>query len=459
MSVLPPDVPLIDSPLPDWAAGLSDDALHSLHKFQGWGGLWTLAHKIAGLLFYYPLVMAYVWMIGAIIFYLRWEMGRGDGSNGVKLASTPPVTIMVPCYNEGPNVRETIEYAVRQDYPDFEVIAINDGSKDDTLAILHDLAVEFPRLRVINLASNQGKAMGLRAATLLSRGEIVIGIDGDSLLDKNATAWMVRHFLHNARVGAVTGNPRVRNRSTLLGRIQVGEFSAIVGMIKRAQRTYGRIFTVSGVITAFRKSALHDVGYWSPDMVTEDIDISWKLQLAGWTIRYEPNALCWVLMPETLKGLWKQRVRWAQGGAEVMLRYSREIMRWKSRRMWLLYFEYLTSVFWSVLILLSVFVLFDRIAGFHLGQGWQRLLPRWTSVLLSVTCLLQFGTSLAIDSRYERAAGTGGTARYYYWIVWYPLVYWMIGVGTALAGLYKAVTKKRGARAVWVTVDRGVRAS
>jgi biofilm PGA synthesis N-glycosyltransferase PgaC len=160
-----------------------------------------------------------------------------------------------------------------------------------------------------------------------------------------------------------------------------------------------------------------------------------------------------------LKGLWKQRVRWAQGGAEVMLRYSREIMAWKSRRMWLLYFEYLTSIVWSALMLLSVFVLFDRLAGFHLGQGWERLLPRWTSVLLSVTCLLQFGTSLAIDSRYERSAGTGGTARYYYWIVWYPLVYWMIGVGTSLAGLYKALTKKRGSRAVWVTVDRGVRAS
>ena len=101
-------------------------------------------------------------------------------------------------------------------------------------------------------------------------------------------------FVDNPNVGAVTGNPRIRNRSTLLGRIQVGEFSAIVGMIKRAQRSYGQVFTVSGVIAAFRKSALHDVGYWSNDMVTEDIDISWKLQLAGWSIYFEPNALCWV---------------------------------------------------------------------------------------------------------------------------------------------------------------------
>ncbi len=443
-----------DPEIPDWAEGLSDEAVRTLHEFEGWGGLRHLAHTVADLLFYYPLLMSYVWIIGAIIFYVRWEAGRARVGDPPKLASYPPVTIMIPCYNEGDNVRETVAYALAQDYPDFEVIAVNDGSKDDTLAILCELAAANPRLRVINLASNQGKAMGLRAATLLSRGEIVIGIDGDSLLAPEATRWMVRHFLHNPRVGAVTGNPRVRNRSTLIGRIQVGEFSAIVGMIKRAQRTYGRIFTVSGVIAAFRKAALHDVGYWSPDMVTEDIDISWKLQLAGWTIRFEPNALCWVLMPETLKGLWKQRVRWAQGGAEVMLRYSSAIMGWRARRMWPLYFEYLTSVAWSLLIIAAAAVLVFRGFGIHTGTHWVNFLPRWTSVLLTVTCLLQFATSLFIDSRYERGNGVG---RYYYWIVWYPLVYWMIGVGTGLTGLYKAITKKQGVRAVWVTLDRGVR--
>lgn len=445
-----------DPDIPNWAEGLSDTALRTLHEFEGWGGLRHLARTVADLLFYYPLLMSYVWMIGAIIFYLRWELGRPRVRALPQLASYPPVTIMIPCHNEGDNVRETIAYALAQDYPDFEVIAVNDGSTDDTLAILCELAAANPRLRVINLATNQGKAMGLRAATLLSRGEIVIGIDGDSLLDPAATRWMVRHFINNPRVGAVTGNPRVRNRSTLIGRIQVGEFSAIVGMIKRAQRTYGRIFTVSGVIAAFRKSALHDVGYWSPDMVTEDIDISWKLQLSGWTIRFEPNALCWVLMPETLRGLWKQRVRWAQGGAEVMLRYSGAIMRWRSRRMWPLYLEYLTSIAWSVLIILAAGVLAARGFGINAGASWINFLPRWTSVLLTVTCLLQFATSLAIDSRYERGNGVG---RYYYWIVWYPLVYWMIGVGTGLTGLYKAITKKQGQRAVWVTLDRGVRSA
>ncbi|MFI3155920.1 MAG: poly-beta-1,6-N-acetyl-D-glucosamine synthase [Methylococcaceae bacterium] len=411
---------------------------------------------VEGFIYYYPLFMAYIWMFGAIIFYFRYEWKQqGNAEHLPELSAYPPVSILIPCYNEADNIRETVEILLQQKYPAFEIIAVNDGSKDDTLAILQELAEQHDQLRVVNLHTNQGKAMGLRTAALLANSEILICIDGDALLAPEATAWMVRHFLNNPNVGAVTGNPRIRNRSTLLGRIQVGEFSAIVGMIKRAQRSYGQVFTVSGVIAAFRKSALHDVGYWSNDMVTEDIDISWKLQLAGWTIYFEPNALCWVLMPETLQGLWKQRVRWAQGGTEVLLRYFSELFRWSSRGMWLLYGECLISIAWAFLILLHILYAPVELFSESTNESLHDLSPSWTSMLLSLTCLIQFGVSLFIDSHYEYR--TGGVARYYYWMVWYPLVYWLINVGTTIVGSIRAIKKKRGQRAIWVTVDRGLR--
>jgi biofilm PGA synthesis N-glycosyltransferase PgaC len=427
--------------------------LQSWQMFMAW---WSPIDKfIEEFIYYYPLFMAYIWMFGAIIFCLRYEwknLPLPDFQNEIDF---PPVSILIPCYNEGENVRETIGILQQQNYPNFEIIAINDGSKDNTLDILHELAEKYPNLRVINLHTNQGKAMGLRTAALLAKSEILICIDGDALLSPDATRWMVRHFVENPNVGAVTGNPRIRNRSTLLGRIQVGEFSAIVGMIKRAQRSYGKVFTVSGVIAAFRKTALHNVGYWSNDMITEDIDISWKLQLAGWSIRFEPNALCWVLMPETLKGLWQQRVRWSQGGSEVLLRYFHALFRWSSRGMWLLYSECLISVTWAFLILLHlIYAPFDLLMS-TANESLHDLSPSWTSMLLSITCLLQFGVSLAIDSRYE--SQTGGVGKYYYWMVWYPIVYWLMNVGTTIVGSIRAIKKKRGQRAVWVTVDRGLR--
>jgi len=419
---------------------------------------WPLWEEwLSRFVFYYPLLMAYVWMIGGIIYYLRWERRPHNlFSDLPELSEYPMVSILVPCYNEGENVRETIDYLLQQDYPNYEIIAVNDGSKDNTLAILCELAQRHERVRVVNLASNQGKAVGLRTAALLANSEILIGIDGDALLAPNATAWMVKHFLDDPYVGAVTGNPRIRNRSTLLGKIQVGEFSAIVGMIKRAQRAYGHVFTVSGVIAGFRKTALHEVGYWSPDMVTEDIDISWKMQLAGWRIRFEPNALCWVLMPETVKGLWKQRSRWAQGGVEVLLRYFPRLWRWRARGMWPLYLECLISLSWAFLVVgMLLSAPLEWLAARQPAEALEDLSPHWTSMLLCVTCLIQFWVSLAIDSIYEKRSGS--SAQHYYWMIWYPIVYWLINVGTTINGCIKALRKKKGQRAVWVTLDRGLR--
>lgn len=412
----------------------------------------NLIEPLLAFLFFYPLFMAYLWMVGALYYYYRFEWRKGGVEQMPQLSHCPAVSILIPCHNEADNVRDTVGAALAQTYPNFEVIAINDASKDETGAILDALAEEHPRLRVLHFPVNQGKAMGLRMAALASANEFMICIDGDAMLDPHASTWIMHHFVTGARVGAITGNPRIRTRSTLLGKIQVGEFSAIIGMIKRAQRVYGRVFTVSGVVSAFRKSALHQIDYWSVDMVTEDIDVSWRLQLNHWDVRYEPNALCWILMPETFRGLWKQRLRWAQGGAETAIRYLGPLWRWRSRRMWPVALEFTVSVIWSYTMLL-VAVLWT------IGLFWPlpefltvpSMIPGWPGAVLGMTCLLQFAVSLKIDSRYEK-----GLARCYYWMVWYPLAYWVINLCTSIVGLPKAVLKRRGTRAIWVSPDRGV---
>lgn len=404
--------------------------------------------------FYYPLFMSYVWMIGGVYYFFHWERkGAKSHDQPPRLNEYPPVSFIVPCHNEGENIRETIAWVATQDYPDFEIIAVNDGSTDTTGEILDELAAALPRLRVIHFAENQGKAVGLRTAALAARHEYLVCIDGDALLDTHAATWLIRHFINGPRVAAVTGNPRIRTRSTLLGKIQVGEFSSIIGMIKRAQRIYGRVFTVSGVVSAFRKTALHDVGYWSLDMVTEDIDISWQLQTRHWDIRYEPNALCWILMPETLGGLWRQRLRWAQGGAEVLLKYWRGLFAWKKRRMWGVFSEYFLSIAWSY-TMAALFTLWLLGLFFQVPAPFavHTILPEWHGVILGITCLLQFAVSLMVDSRYERGLG-----RYYYWMIWYPLAFWMINMATAVVAFPKALLKRRGKRARWTSPDRGIR--
>ncbi len=403
--------------------------------------------------YFYPISMAYVWCIGALFYFLRWER-KLQYSEAPKLAFYPKVSIVVPCHNEADNVRETIEHLFTQNYPDFDVIAVNDGSKDNTGAILDKLMRKHPRLRVIHLAKNQGKATALRMAALSSASEYLVTIDGDAMLDANALHWMVKQMVDNPRVGAVTGNPRVRNRSTLLGKIQVGEFSAIIGLMKRAQRVYGRVFTMSGVVSAFRKAALERVGFWSTDMITEDIDITWKLQIDHWDVRFEPNAVCWILMPETLRGLWKQRLRWAQGGAEVALRYVRNLGAWRKRRMWLVYAEYCVSLLWSYTF--AAVALFWGMGKLGLSLGGVQvpsLIPDAVGAMLGVTCAIQFAVGAYIDHRFE-PRGT----RTYYWMIWYPLAYFFINFLTSVVAFPKALLRERGKLAVWESPDRGLRA-
>lgn len=403
--------------------------------------------------FFYPIVMSFFWISGGLYYYLRRERHARARTDPPPLAHTPPVSILIPCHNEGDNVQETIAAAMAQRYPDFEVIAINDGSRDDTAEKLNVLAQQYERLRVIHLDRNLGKANAMRMGALAARSEYLVCIDGDALLDEYATHWMVWHLSSGQRVGAVTGNPRIRNRSTLLGRLQVGEFSSIIGMIKRAQRVYGRLFTVSGVICAFRRTALHRIGYWADNMVTEDIDISWRLQMDHWDIRYEPNALCFILMPETLKGLWRQRLRWAQGGVEVLLRHSRDLLLWRKRRMWAVLAEYLFSLAWAyTMALIMLLWLIGLVVPLPPELYIRSLLPSWHGMILAMVCLLQFAASIVIDRRYETGVG-----RNYYWMIWYPMAYWLLSFLTTVTAVPKALLKRRDTRATWVSPDRGIR--
>lgn len=412
----------------------------------------NLAEWILGFAFYYPLFMAYLWMAGALYYYFSKERKENLYVIAPKLPEYPHVSVLVPCFNEGVNAYETIGALLELNYPNYDIIAINDGSTDNTAAILDDIAAKHSKVKAIQLASNQGKAMALTVGAMMSTSEYLVCIDGDAMLDRNCILWMMRHFVTGARVGAVTGNPRIRNRSTMLGKLQVGEFSSVIGLIKRAQRVYGRVFTVSGVVAAFRKSALHQVGYWSTNMVTEDIDISWKMQTNYYDVRYEPNALCWILMPETLFGLWKQRTRWAQGGAEVLLKFKDIFADFKKRRMWPVYAELVISIIWAytitIIFLLWLIGLFlDLPSYLHISA----FAPGWNGVLLAMTCLLQFAVSLFIDSRYEPKI-----RRYYYWMIWYPMLFWMLSALTTVVGLPAALMKNRNERATWTSPDRGL---
>ncbi|RQR66703.1 poly-beta-1,6 N-acetyl-D-glucosamine synthase [Burkholderia sp. Bp9126] len=410
-----------------------------------------IIRRMQDFVFYYPFFMSYLWMIGGVVHFLLLEEGRVLSRRVLAASGMPKVSIVVPCFNEEANVRSVIEHLNAMDYPNYDIIAVNDGSKDRTGEILNALAATMPRLLVIHHARNEGKAVGLTTAAAVANTEYLLCIDGDALLAHDAIGWMLEHFITDPGVGAVTGNPRIRTRTSLLGRMQVGEFSSIVGLIKRTQQVYGRIFTVSGVITMFRKTALADVGFWSTDMLTEDIDVTWKLQCRDWRVVFEPHALSWILMPETVKGLYHQRLRWAKGGIQVLLKYASTVARPGMMMMWPLYAEYLIGIAWAYSM---AFILLLSIVGlFHpLPADWQvSLVPHWHGMLLVATCVLQLIVGCMIDRRYDERL-----LMYFLDTVWYPVAFWLISMITTVVALPAVVLRRRGKRAIWISPDRGI---
>ncbi len=413
-----------------------------------------LSEALALFCFGYPFVMAWYWMTGGILFRLLRERKEPLLESPPPLPEYPLVSILLPCFNEEGQAGETFAALAALDYPNYEIVAINDGSSDRTAEMLDDIATRLPLLRVVHLAQNQGKSTALNVGALVARGEIVVGIDGDALLDRHALTWFVRRFQSDPLIGALTGNPRIRNRGTILGRLQVGEFSSVVGLIKRAQSTYGSIFTVSGVICAFRKRALHDAGWWSAEALTDDVDITWRIQLAGWRAAFEPKAMCWILMPETLRGLWRQRLRWAEGGVQSVLASTPVLF---SRGCWGLlpiWGNYLVSIIWAYAMFFGITLwllstLFPALSDGPLGFG---LLPGWWGTVLALTYILQSCVSVALDSRFER-----GLAKSLFWIIWYPLVFWLLQAATAVISLPRALLRPRHARGTWISPDRGLR--
>lgn len=394
--------------------------------------------------FWYPLIMSLFWISGAIIFSFYREKNKELNFEEIEW---PKMSILVPCFNEEETIRETIGNLSSLSYPDYEIIAINDGSTDNTINILKEMAEKEDKLKVINLLQNRGKANALHVATYASKSEYLLCIDSDALIEDSAPYYLISHFMKNGeRVGAVTGNPRIRNRDTLLSRMQIVEYSSIIGSIKRTQRILGKIMTVSGVIVAFRKKALVDVGLWDRDMITEDIAVSWKLQKRFWDIRYEPRALCWMLVPETIKGIWKQRVRWSQGGQEVLLRHWDIFKDWRQRRLWPIYLEQAMSVLWSFTWLIVTVIYFFRAKNLNELMMWFA----FNSFALVMISHIQLIISIVNDSKYDRVK------RYYIWASWYPSIYWMLNTFVVIAAMPKAIISRiKGGYAIWSSPDRG----
>jgi biofilm PGA synthesis N-glycosyltransferase PgaC len=337
----------------------------------------------------------------------------------------PGVTVLIPAYNEEAVIATSVGAALASDYPDLELIVLDDGSTDETAAVAAAAGAGDPRLEVVRDRENRGKAERLNLGFRRARNELVVVTDADTHIHPLGLKLLVARIEGSPLIAAVAGAPHVTNRGTLLSALQILEAASIIGLIRRTQGLVGGVATVAGVLGLFRRGAVLGVGGFNQRMATEDIELSWRLLLDGWHTTYEPNALVGMEVPATLGSLWSQRRRWARGHGEVLRSHLGDVLRWRNRTLWPLALESIGSLLW-VLLAAVAFALaaIDLLAGRDLplvdyGLTW--------GVAISVIAMLQLAMALWIGRRYDPPSA-------YAFLLGplYPLGYWAISAAAAL---------------------------
>lgn len=240
----------------------------------------------------------------------------------VPAGAWPPVSVVVPAYDEELGVGPAVRSLVASDYPELEVIVVDDGSTDRTAAVVEELGL--PDVRVVR-RTNAGKPAALNTGIVLARHDVLVLVDADTVFEPSAMKALVAPLL-DPEVGAVSGNTKVGNRGGLLGRWQHLEYVIGFNLDRRMFDVLRCMPTVPGAIGAFRRATLDDVGGLSSDTLAEDTDLTMAVCRAGWRVVYAPEARAWTEAPASLGQLWRQRYRWCYGTMQAMWKHRGAVL-------------------------------------------------------------------------------------------------------------------------------------
>lgn len=404
------------------------DIFHELRSLCSYPGIIS---TLTQFLLFYPAFMALLWIaLGACYVFLKeWRLPSHADFK-------PTVAVIVPAHNEEVVISRTLDSLLSQNYPHLEIHVVSDGSTDRTLEIAR--SYRHRGVIVHELGTNGGKNGALRHALPLVRSDLFLIVDADTQAEVDAVSYMVQQFV-DERVSAVTGGIRVQNVSTLLTAIQSMEYAVIVSLAKRADQFWGGLYTVSGAAACFRTSTLRAVGGWNASTATEDIEISWRMQKAGFRLAYEPRAVFCVQVPTSFCALCRQRTRWSQGMTEV-LRLHGDL--WRSRNSALLPIaaQCIATGVWTALVCLVLLAVVYQVGtgGLQLGLYFSALYRNGLRAAINWTC------GLFVMQTFVAGLIEGPRRRHSYWVYGlaflYPFYYWSVTFPCFIVGSVRSFT-------------------
>ncbi|QBD77973.1 glycosyltransferase family 2 protein [Ktedonosporobacter rubrisoli] len=242
----------------------------------------------------------------------------------VKGRYEPLVSVIIPAWNEEVGLLSTVKTLLESTYQNIEIVVINDGSTDGSDRIMQRFVARYcstmistpnaPRL-IYYYKENGGKGSALNAGIRLSHGDIILSIDADCMVSPDAIAHFVVHFA-DPEVMAAVGNVKIGNTRTLIGSIQHLEY-LFSFYFKKADSILNTIYIIGGAAGAFRREVFERIGMYSTTSITEDLDLSMRIQKAGMRIVYASDAIIFTEGASDLAGLIRQRLRWKRGRFET----------------------------------------------------------------------------------------------------------------------------------------------
>jgi cellulose synthase/poly-beta-1,6-N-acetylglucosamine synthase-like glycosyltransferase/peptidoglycan/xylan/chitin deacetylase (PgdA/CDA1 family)/spore germination protein YaaH len=231
------------------------------------------------------------------------------------------VSVLIPAFNEARVIEKSIRGVLSSECVSLEVIVIDDGSTDDTSAIVANAFAGDARVQLLTL-ENGGKARALNQGLKIAKGDVIIALDADTQFEQMTIARLARWF-SDPEIGAVAGNAKVGNRINLVTRWQAVEYVTAQNLERRALDRFDAITVVPGAVGAWRRAALDMVGDYPHDTLAEDQDLTIAIQRKGWLVEYDIDAVAWTEAPESFGALAKQRFRWAFGTLQCLWKHRR----------------------------------------------------------------------------------------------------------------------------------------
>jgi len=235
------------------------------------------------------------------------------------------VTVLIPAWNESENVKATVQSVLNNTRQPDEVIVIDDGSTDDTLMHAKRMAAVYPNVVKTLTKENGGKSSALNYGLTHVTGDVVIAIDGDTVLDPECIDAVARAFA-DPRVGAVAGKIVPANTNTLLEKYQHLEYLIGQNMDKEVVSALGSVNIVPGAVGAWRRDIITQVGGYSEDTLVEDQDLTLAVLGEGYKVVYVPEAVAYTEVPTKIRSFYLQRFRWTYGTFQCVWKYRHYLM-------------------------------------------------------------------------------------------------------------------------------------